>query len=272
MDKIKIAIVGVGNCASSLIHAIHYYRNKKPENAIGLMQWDIGGYGPGDIEIVAAFDIDKQKVGKDISKAILSGSTFIPDAGISVQMGKILGGDSDIRKDSTSKETFVLADYPEPTKEEVVTTLKETGAEIIMSYIPAGLEDAAKFYAYCALDAEVPFVNNSSVCIAGNPLWASRFEYKNVPLIGDNIKSQFSFRDSLKSAGITIDVIRCAKLALNRGLGKCYFRAVGIFLRKRTYEETFHMTEQFINDKEDFCIHEIADYGSRKRRANLIQI
>ena len=275
MDKIKIAIVGVGSSATALIHGIHYYRDKKPGDTIGLLNWEIGGYKPGDIEVVAGFDIDELKVGKDVNKAIFSSpnsnavfQAYIPDAGISVQMGRILNGDSDIKEDYTDKAPFALADHPEPTREEVVNILKETGAEIMMNYVPAGSEDATKFYAYCALDAGVSFVNNSSVCIAGNPLWALRFEYKNVPLIGDNIKSKFSFRDSLKSAGITIDVIRCVKLALNRGLGRCYFRAVGIFLRKRTlsiyYEETFNMTEQFINDKEDFCEHDIHGYDSRK--------
>ena len=272
MDKIKIAIVGAGNGASSLIQGIHYYRDKKSGNTNGLLRWDIGGYGPGDIEIVAAFEIDKQKVGKDLNKAIFSGSTFIPDAGISVQMGRILGGDSDIIKNSTGKETFVLADYPEPTREEVVNTLKETGAEIIMNYIPAGSEDAARFYAYCALDAEVSFVNNSPVCIADNSLWELKFEYKNIPLIGDNINSKFPFRHPLKSAGIAIDSIRCAKLALNRGLG-------GVILEPSAYfyeithsiynEEIFHMIEQFINDEKDFCVEEMPDYGSRNRRMTL---
>ena len=272
MDKIKIAIVGAGNGASSLIQGIHYYRDRKPENTIGLLQWKIGGYGPGDIEIVAAFDIDKQKVGKDINKAIFSRPTYLPDAGISIQMGRILSGDSDIIKNSTDKETFVLADYPGPTREEIVNTLKETGTEIIMNYIPASSEDAATFYAYCALDAGVSFVNNSSVCIASNMLWALRFEYKNIPIIGDNVKSKFPSRDTLKSAGIAIDSIRCAKLALNRGLGGVLLEPSAYFCERpySIYEEKiFNMIEQFINDEEGFCVDEIPGYGIRNRRMTL---
>ncbi len=124
MSNIKIAIVGVGNCASSLIQGIHYYREKAPQEAIGLMHWEIGGYRPGDIEVVAAFDTDKRKVGADVHEAIFSPPNCttvfcsdIPESGVTVRMGKILDGFSDHMKNYDEKRTFVLADAPEPLRQ-----------------------------------------------------------------------------------------------------------------------------------------------------------
>ena len=197
MSKIKVAIVGIGNCASSLIQGIHYYRDRRPEEAIGLMHWEIGGYRPGDIEVVAAFDIDKRKVGKDVSEAIFAKPNCttvfcgdIPPSGVKVRMGKILDGFSDHMRDYPEDHTFVLADEPEPTEEEVVKVLKESGAEVLMNYLPVGSEEATRFYAACALEAGVAFVNNIPVFIASDPTWARRFEEKNIPIIGDDIKAQ----------------------------------------------------------------------------------
>lgn len=197
MSKIKVTIVGIGNCASSLIQGIHHYRSKGPDDAIGLMHWEIGGYMPGDIEVVAAFDIDKRKIGLDVSEAVFSEPNCttvfcsdIPKAGVKVRMGKILDGFSEHMKSYEDKYTFVLAREPEPTKAEIVKVLQDSGAEILLNYLPVGSEEATRFYADCALEAGVAFVNNIPVFIASDPVWAQRFEEKNLPLIGDDIKSQ----------------------------------------------------------------------------------
>ncbi len=196
--KIKIGIVGVGNCASSLIQGICYYgKEENLKNAIGLMHQKVGGYKPSDIEIVVAFDIDKRKVGKDISEAIFSEPNCttifckdVPLIGTKVIMGKVLDGLSEHMKDYQEKYTFVLSDKPEPSKEDIVSILKESGVEILLNYLPVGSEKATKFYAECALEAGVAFINNIPVFIASNPQWAKRFEEKNIPLLGDDIKSQ----------------------------------------------------------------------------------
>ncbi|KHE92846.1 MAG: hypothetical protein K8F52_07885 [Candidatus Scalindua rubra] len=268
MDKIKIAIVGVGNCASALIHGIHYYRDKKFGDATGLLSWEIGGYRPGEIEVVAAFDIDELKVGKDLNEAIFSRSnctdvfhTYLPDAGISVQMGKILDGDSDVLKDDAGIETFFLDDYENSTREKIVHILKETGAEIMMNYLPVGLDDASRYYAYCALDAGVAFVNNTSVFIASNPFWALKFDKRNIPIIGDILNNKFEIFATINSACFAIDAIRCAKLALNRGVGGVLLAPSAYFciytLGRYTYDESFNMIEQFINNEEDSCVSKI---------------
>ncbi|MBA7584232.1 Inositol-3-phosphate synthase [subsurface metagenome] len=197
MKKIKIAIAGVGNCSSSLVQGIHYYKDKDGRKAIGLMHWDIGGYEPSDIEVVAAFDIDKRKVGKDVSEAIfaLPNCTtvfrrYIPEIGVRVQMGRILDGFAEHMKDYPVQCTFVLAEEEEATPEDVVSILKGSGAEILLNYMPVGSEKATKFYAQCALEAGVAFINNMPVFIASDPEWAEKFKDKNIPIIGDDIKSQ----------------------------------------------------------------------------------
>ena len=197
MSKIKITIVGIGNCASSLIQGIHYYQRKSSDESIGLMHWNIGGYMPGDIEVVAAFDIDKRKIGLDVTEAIFSKPNCttvfcsdIPPAGVKVQMGRVLDGFSEHMKNYADRYTFVLADEPEPTEEEIVKILRDSGTEILLNYLPVGSEEATRFYVNCALEAGVAFVNNIPVFIASNPDWAKRFEEKNLPIIGDDIKSQ----------------------------------------------------------------------------------
>ncbi len=196
-DKIKIGIIGVGNCASSLIQGIYYYKDKKPEEVIGLMHYEIGGYKPSDIEVVCAFDIDKRKVGKDVAEAIFAlpncTTVFckdIPKTGTIVKMGKVLDGVSEHMKDYDEKYTFVVADEPEPTKEEIVKHIKESGCEILLNYLPVGSEEATRFYAECALEAGVAFFNCMPVFIASDPIWAKRFEKAGIPIIGDDIKAQ----------------------------------------------------------------------------------
>jgi myo-inositol-1-phosphate synthase len=219
MSKIKIAVAGVGNCASALIQGIYYYRDKRPEDAVGLMHWQIGGYTPGDIEVVAAFDIDRRKVGKDVNKAIFSEpnctTVFCPDlpeSGVMVRMGKILDGFSAHMRDYEEKYTFVLAGEPEPDSDAVVKIIKDAGAEILLNYLPVGSEEATRFYAQCALDAGVGFINNIPVFIASDQNWAGRFKEKNIPLIGDDIKSQLgatithrTLTDLFKKRGVKLE-------------------------------------------------------------------
>jgi len=199
MNKIKIAIIGLGNCASSLIQGIHYYRGKNSQDATGLMHWEIGGYKPGDIEVVIAFDTDRRKVGIDVHEAIFSApnctTVFCPDlpsSGVIVRMGRILDGFSDHMKNYDEKRTFVLSDEREPTEEETITMLKESGAEILLNYLPVGSEEATRFYVGCGFKAGLALVNNIPVFIASDPsgAWEKKFDKANLPLIGDDIKSQ----------------------------------------------------------------------------------
>jgi len=219
MHNIRIGIIGVGNCASSLVQGINYYRDKDSENAIGLMHWDIGGYKPCDIEVVSAFDIDKRKVGKDTAEAIFAEPNCttvfckdVPKIGTTVCMGKIMDGFSEHMRDYDDKYTFVIADEPEPDMGEVVRVLKESGTEILLNYLPVGSEKATRFYAQCALEAGVAFVNNMPVFIASDPAWAKRFEEKNIPIIGDDIKAQLgatithrTLTDLFKKRGVKLE-------------------------------------------------------------------
>ncbi len=197
MGKIKIAVAGVGNCFSSLFQGIHYYKEGDGSDAIGLMHWDLGGYRPGDIEVVAAFDVDARKVGKDVAEAIFAPpnctTVFCPDipaTGVKVQMGRVLDGISSHMADYPDNQTFVKAEAAEPSQEDVVKVLKETGAEILVNYLPVGSEEAVRFYAQCALDAGVGYINNMPVFIASDEKWAAKFRERRIPIIGDDIKSQ----------------------------------------------------------------------------------
>ena len=219
MRNIKIAIVGVGNCASSLVQGIYYYRDKTEEDAVGLMHWKIGGYRPGDIDVVAAFDIDRRKVGQDLAQAIFAepnNTTIfcadIPNTSVTVQMGRIMDGFSDHMRDYEARHTFVAADVPEPDKEEVVRLLRESEAEILLNYLPVGSEEATRFYAECALDAGLAMVNNIPVFIASDPAWAQRFKERNLPIIGDDIKAQLgatithrTLTDLFKKRGVKLE-------------------------------------------------------------------
>jgi len=219
MHNIRIGVVGVGNCASSLVQGIYYYRDKGSQDGIGLMHWDIGGYKPCDIEVVSAFDIDKRKVGNDVTEAIFAEPNCttifykdVPKIGITVWMGKILDGFSEHMRGYDDKYTFVLADEPEPEMGEVVRVLKESGTEILLNYLPVGSEEATRFYAECALEAKVAFVNNMPVFIASDPAWAKRFKEKNIPIIGDDIKAQLgatithrTLTDLFKKRGVKLE-------------------------------------------------------------------
>ncbi len=219
MGKIKIAIVGVGNCTSSLLQGMEYYKQKDESDAVGLMHWDIGGYKPYDIEVVAAFDIDKRKVGKDVSAAIFEYPNCtkvfcpdVPESGVKVEMGRVLDGLSDHMSEYEDARTFILADEREPTQEEVARILAESGAEIVMNYLPVGSEEATRFYAECALDAGVAFINNIPVFIASDPVWSERFKEKNIPVIGDDVKAQLgatithrTLTDLFKKRGVKLE-------------------------------------------------------------------
>ena len=219
MGQIKIAIVGIGNCASSLIQGVYYYCNRNPDDAIGLMHWEIGGYQPSDIEVVAAFDIDKRKVGKDVNEAIFAEPNCttvfcsdLPGTGVKVRIGKILDGFSEHMSDYGDQYTFVIGNEPEAIKEEIVKVLRDSGAEVLMNYLPVGSEQATRFYAECALEAGVAFINNIPVFIASDPEWVRRFEEKNLPIIGDDVKAQLgatithrALTDLFKMRGVKLE-------------------------------------------------------------------
>ena len=219
MSTVRIGVVGIGNCASSLIQGVNYYRGKDREDAIGLMHWDIGGYRPYDIEVVAAFDIDHRKVGRDVAEAIFAlpncTAVFyrtIPKTGTIVQMGRVLDGLAEHMQNYADKYTFVAAEEKEPELEDVVRIIKRSGAEILLNYLPVGSEEATRFYAECALEAGVGFINNMPVFIASNPSWANRFKERNLPIIGDDIKSQLGativhrmLTDLFKKRGVKLE-------------------------------------------------------------------
>jgi myo-inositol-1-phosphate synthase len=219
MAKIKLAVVGVGNCASSLIQGIYYYRGRTAEDSIGLMNWDIGGYTPCDIEVVAAFDIDKRKVGKDVNEAIFAEPNCtaifckdLPPSGVKVSMGQVLDGVSEHMDAYAEKNRFVVANAAEPNREAVINILKKSGAELLINYLPVGSEAATKFYMECALDANLGVVNCIPVFIASDPKWESRFRAKNLPIIGDDIKAQLGatithrvLTDLFKKRGVKLE-------------------------------------------------------------------
>jgi myo-inositol-1-phosphate synthase len=194
---INVAIVGVGNCASSLVQGLAYYQNGGANEQIGLMHWDLGGYRPRDIKVVAAWDVDRRKVGKDVSEAIFEKPNctavfcdHVKASGAEVEMGRVLDGYADHMAEYSDDRTFLLADAPEATKDDVVRRLKETETDVMLNYLPVGSQQATEFYAECALEAGVAFVNNIPVFIASNEGWAERFRQAGVPLIGDDIKAQ----------------------------------------------------------------------------------
>jgi myo-inositol-1-phosphate synthase len=197
MGRIKIAIAGVGNCASSLVQGIEYYRGRSPEDAVGLMHWEIGDYRPCDIEVVTAFDIDVRKVGKDVSEAIFEPPNCttafcgdLPKTGVPVRMGRVLDGVAEHMRDHPEARSFLPSGEGEATREGVVLALRRSGAEVLLNYLPVGSERAARFYAECALEAGVALVNCIPVFIASDPAFAKRFEEKGLPIVGDDIKAQ----------------------------------------------------------------------------------
>ena len=193
---INIAIIGVGNCASSLVQGLSHYRAESNDH-LGLMHWDLGGYRPSDIQLVAAWDIDRRKVGQDVAQAIFAKPNCtqifcrdVPDEGVTVEMGRVLDGYADHMADYPDDRTFLLAEEAQPSRSDIVNRLREAKVDVLLNYLPVGSQEATEFYAQCALEAGVAFVNNIPVFIASDPEWASRFESAGVPIIGDDIKAQ----------------------------------------------------------------------------------
>ena len=189
MSKVRLAIVGVGNCASSLVQGLEYYKDSDPgETVPGLMHVDLGGYHVRDVEIVAAFDVDGKKVGTDVAEAIVSepNNTIrfaeVPLTGVTVQRGPTFDG-----LGRYYRETIVESELPPV---DVARALRDVQADVVVSYLPVGSEQAAKHYAQAALDAHVAFVNCLPVFIASDRSWASKFVEAGVPIVGDDIKSQ----------------------------------------------------------------------------------
>jgi myo-inositol-1-phosphate synthase len=194
MRKIKVALVGIGNCASSLVQGLYFYAGKKAPG--GLMHERLGGYGLADIEVVAAFDTDARKVGKDIAEAIFAKPNCtavfhgdVPATGVVVRMGKVLDGMAPHMLDY-GERGFIRAEEPEADEADVVAALRESGAEILVNYLPVGSEEATRFYMECALKAGVAVVNCMPVFIASDPQWEKRFRDKGLPIVGDDIKAQ----------------------------------------------------------------------------------
>ncbi len=194
MGNVRVAMAGIGNCASSLVQGIAYYAGREQEDIAGLMHPDIGGWKPGDLQIVAAFDIDRRKVGKPVEEAIFARPNCtmvfqeeIPASGVVVQMGPVLDGVAPHMADYPDDEAFRPADV-EPV--DVAEVLRNTEAEVLVCYLPVGSEAAVRHYARACLDAGVAMINCVPVFIASDPEWAEAFRAAGVPIIGDDIKSQ----------------------------------------------------------------------------------
>jgi len=208
MAKVRVGIVGVGNCASSLIQGVEYYKDADPQGSVpGLMHVMFGDYHVSDVEFVAAFDVDAKKVGFDLSDAITNSENNtiricdVPPTGVTVQRGHTLDG--------LGKYYLETIDQSDADPVDVVQVLKDTQVDVLVSYLPVGSEEADKFHAQCAIDAGVAFVNALPVFIASDPVWAKKFEDAGVPIIGDDIKSQ---------VGATITHRVMAKLFEDRGV------------------------------------------------------
>ncbi|WP_313812503.1 inositol-3-phosphate synthase [Glutamicibacter sp.] len=207
-NPIRVAIVGVGNCATSLVQGVEYYRNADAGSTVpGLMHVQFGDYHVNDVQFVAAFDVDSKKVGLDLSDAILASEnntikiTDVPTTGVTVQRGHTLDGLGKYYRQTIEESTAEPVD--------IVQSLKDNKVDVLVCYLPVGSEQAAKYYAQCAIDAGVAFVNALPVFIAGTPEWAQKFTDAGVPIVGDDIKSQI---------GATITHRVMAKLFEDRGV------------------------------------------------------
>ncbi|TDW18066.1 inositol-3-phosphate synthase [Kribbella kalugense] len=211
MTSIRVAIVGVGNCASSLVQGVHYYRDAKPDERVpGLMHVQFGDYHVRDVQFVAAFDVDGKKVGLDLADAIGASENNtikiadVPPTGITVQRGHTLDGLGKYYRETITESDASPVD--------VVAALREAQVDVLVCYLPVGSEQAAKFYAQCAIDAGVAFVNALPVFIAGTKEWADKFTAAGVPIVGDDIKSQLGatithrvLTKLFEDRGVTVD-------------------------------------------------------------------
>ncbi len=226
VNKIRVAIVGVGNCASSLVQGLEYYKDASDDARVpGLMHVQFGDYHVSDVEVVAAFDVDAKKVGVDVSEAIFSSENNtikfaeVPPLGVTVQRGPTLDGLGEYYRQ-------IITESDEPAVD-VVAALREARADVLVSYLPVGSEEADRYYAQCAIDAKAGFVNALPVFIASDPVWAAKFTEAGVPIVGDDIKSQ---------VGATITHRVLAKLFEDRGVELL-----------RTYQLNFGGNMDFMN-------------------------
>jgi myo-inositol-1-phosphate synthase len=226
MGSVRVAIVGVGNCASSLVQGVEYYKDADPASRVpGLMHVQFGPYHVSDIEFACAFDVDAKKVGRDIAEAIVASENNtikicdVPPTGVTVQRGPTMDGLGEYYSEIITESDDAPAD--------VVQVLKDSRADVLVSYLPVGSEQADKFYAQCAIDAGVAFVNALPVFIASDPVWAQKFTDAGVPIVGDDIKSQ---------VGATITHRVLAKLFEDRGVELL-----------RTYQLNFGGNMDFMN-------------------------
>ena len=260
--SIRVAIVGVGNCASSLVQGVEYYKDADPAGTVpGLMHVQFGPYHVSDVEFVAAFDVDAKKVGFDLSEAINSSENNtikiadVPPTGVTVQRG--------VTHDGLGKYYRLTIEESDAEPVDVVAALREAKVDVLVSYLPVGSEEADKFYAQCAIDAGVAFVNALPVFIASDPEWAAKFEAAGLPIVGDDIKSQ---------VGATITHRVMAKLFEDRGvtLDRTYQLNVGgnmdfknMLERERleskkvskTQAVTSNLTGSLANKKDDRNVH-----------------
>jgi myo-inositol-1-phosphate synthase len=226
MGSVRVAIVGVGNCASSLVQGVEYYKDADPASRVpGLMHVQFGPYHVRDIDFVAAFDVDAKKVGRDISEAIVASENNtikicdVPPTGVTVQRGPTMDGLGEYYTEIISESDEQPVD--------VVQVLRDAKADVLVSYLPVGSEQADRYYAQCAIDAGVAFVNALPVFIASDPVWAAKFAEAGVPIVGDDIKSQ---------VGATITHRVLAKLFEDRGVELL-----------RTYQLNFGGNMDFMN-------------------------
>ena len=208
MASIRVAIVGVGNCAASLVQGVHYYQDADPRSTVpGLMHVEFGPYHVRDVEFVAAFDVDAKKVGFDLSEAIGASENNtikiadVPPLGVTVQRGPTYDG--------LGKYYLQTIEESDAEPVDVVQALRDAQVDVLVSYLPVGSEEADKYYAQCAIDAGVGFVNALPVFLASDPEWAAKFQKAGVPIVGDDIKSQ---------VGATITHRVMAKLFEDRGV------------------------------------------------------
>src|SRR2546421_3501448 len=226
MGSVRVAVVGVGNCASSLVQGVEYYRNADPNERVpGLMHVTFGEYHVSDVEFVAAFDVDAKKVGRDLAEAIVASEnntieiSDVPPTGVTVQRGPTLDGLGKYYRETVEESDEVAVD--------VVAALREARVDVVVSYLPVGSEQADRFYAQCAIDAGCGFVNALPVFIASDPQWAAKFTAAGLPIVGDDIKSQ---------VGATIVHRALAKLFEDRGVELL-----------RTYQLNFGGNMDFMN-------------------------
>jgi myo-inositol-1-phosphate synthase len=226
MGSVRVAIVGVGNCASSLVQGVEYYKDADPASRVpGLMHVQFGPYHVRDIEFVAAFDVDAKKVGRDLAEAIVASENNtikicdVPPTGVTVQRGPTMDGLGEYYTEIISESDEAPVD--------VVQMLRDARADVLVSYLPVGSEQADRFYAQCAIDAGVAFVNALPVFIASDPVWAKKFTDAGLPIVGDDIKSQ---------VGATITHRVLAKLFEDRGVELL-----------RTYQLNFGGNMDFMN-------------------------